>query len=137
MKIEWQAAARDALIILVLVFVGVQGTARFVEKLDVTIAVTACFVAMAAGFCLAGCLSPRTRFKHLPVVAVIVWLLGTVLNSVSRSFPVESWGKLAAGAVLPVAAAMLVGGALSLAIVRTPEDQPAQESRGDSSSSQA
>jgi hypothetical protein len=138
MKVDWRTAARDVLLILVIVFVAVQGTVGLVEQVDLQIALTACFAAMVVGFCVAGCLTPRARFTHLSVVAVGVWLLGTLVNSFTRDVPVQSWAKLAAGALLPVAGAMLLGGAISMAIVRTPEaEQPAQESSGDSSSSQA
>lgn len=138
MKVDWRIAARDVLLILVIVFVAVQGTAKVVEQIDAQAILTACFAAMVAGFCAAGCLTPRRRFTHLAVVSVGVWLLGTAMNSFTRDIPVESWAKLAAGALLPVAGAMLLGGAISLAIVRTPEaGQSAEESSGDSSSSQA
>jgi hypothetical protein len=138
MKIDWRTAARDVLLILVIVFVAVQATALLVEQIDLQVILTASFAAMVAGFCVAGCLTPRARFGHLSVVAVGVWLLGTSVNSFTRDLAVQSWLKLAAGALLPVAAAMLLGGAISMAVVRTPEaDQPVQESGGDSSSSQA
>jgi hypothetical protein len=78
------------------------------------------------------------RFSHLPFVAVGVWLLGTILNTITRGFPIEAVWQMGLRSVLPVLGSMLLGGALSLAIVKTPESGvSAGGSAGDSNSSQA
>lgn len=136
MKFFSRIVARDVLLVLVILSVAVQVAARAFQGLDLGSAVTVCFVGLAAGFCLVGCLSPKERFSHLGVVAVGVWLLANLLNSITRGFPVESTWMLALGSVLPVAGAALLGGAISLAVVRTPAlEEPAPDSPGDSSSS--
>ena len=71
---------------------------------------------MTAGFCVSGCLAKRARFKHLTLVAVGVWLIGTIVSAISAGgFFVSSLGDVAL-----VVAAMLLGGLVSLAIVRPP-----------------
>ena len=138
MKFFSRIVARDVLLVLVILFVAVQVAARALGGLDLGTALAVCFLGLTAGFCLAGCLSPRERFSHLGAVAVGVWLLANLLNSITRGFPMESAWMLALGSLLPVAGAMLLGGAISLAVVRTPAlEEPVQESPADSSSSQA
>ena len=138
MKFNRRIVARDVLLVLVILFVAVQVAARAVGGLDLGAAVGVCFLALTAGFCLAGCLSPKARFSHLGAVAVGVWLLANLLNTITRGFPLESSWMLALGSLPPVAGAMLLGGAISLAVVRTPAlEEPVQDSPADSSSSQA
>lgn len=138
MKVDWLTLGRDVLMILVLLFLLVVGLARATGGLDLNAAFGAGFVAMTIGFAVSGCLSPKARFKHLPFVAAGVWLLGTLLNTLTRGFPIEAVWQMGLQSVLPVFGSMLLGGALSLAIVKTPESGvPAGGSAGDSNSSQA
>ena len=138
MKFDRRIVARDVLLVLVILFVAFRAAVRALGGLDLAAAVATCFLALTAGFCLAGCLSPRARFSHLGAVAVGVWLLANLLNTITRGFPVESAWMLALGSLPPVAGSMLLGGALSLAVVRTPAlEGPVRDSPGDSSSSQA
>ena len=128
MNVDWLRVARDVTMILLVLFALVVAAAMAVGGLRITGALVASFLALTAGFCVSGCLTPRGRFSHLAVVAVGVWLLGTVLNSSIRSIPTDSWAMLAVGALLPVAGAMLLGGAISLAIVPSPgEASPPQD----------
>jgi len=138
MKVDWLTVARDVLLILVLLFLIVVGLARAVGGLDLNAAFWVSFLAMTIGFVVTGCLSPKARFSHLPFVAVGVWLLGTVLNAITRGFPIEAVWQMGLQSVLPVLGSMLMGGVLSLAIVKTPESGvPAGGSAGGSNSSEA
>jgi hypothetical protein len=134
MKVDWLTLGRDVLLILVLLFLVVAGLARLTGGLDLNAAFGTGFLAMTIGFGISACLSPKARFSHLPFVAVGVWLLGTILNATTRGFPIETVWQMGLQSVLPVLGSMLLGGALSLAIVKTPASGvPA----GDSNSSQA
>jgi len=134
MKIDWLIAARDALLIEVLLSVVIMAIASAIGGFSLSQANTATFLILTVGFCVAGCLKPVGRFPHLAVVAVLVILIGTVVNGLSRGFAAESLGTMLLGALPRVVGAMLVGGAISLAIVRTP---PAAGGGEDSGSSQA
>jgi hypothetical protein len=125
-RIDWFTVARDVLMILVLLFVVMAATVTVVEGISPAVFITIVFLCLAAGFCVVGCLKPEGRFAHLALVAVGVWVLGALLNAATRGFPLEVWWKLGAAAVLPLAGAMLLGGAVSMAIVPTPEstDRP-------------
>jgi len=137
MRVDWLTVARDILGVLVLLFIVVMGGVYAAGGLSLNTAFGLGFVAMASGFCVSGCLSPSSRFKHLPAVALGVWAVGTLLNTITRGFPIEAVWQMGLQSSLPVAGAMLLGGAISLAIVRTPEPQAADaESPADSSSSQ-
>jgi hypothetical protein len=138
MKVDWLTVGRDVLMILVLLFLMVAGLARLTGGLDLNAAFGAGFIAMTIGFLASGCLSPKARFSHLPFVAIGVWLLGSVLNAFTRGFPIEAVWQMGLQSVLPVLCSMLLGGALSLAIVKTPESAVlAGGSAGDSNSSQS
>lgn len=130
MKLDWFTVTRDALMILVLTFAVVMGTAAVLGALSVAQAQGIIFVTLSAGFCAAGALKGEGRLAHLAVVATVV-LAGTLLNSVSRGLPFESWGRLLVQGILPVAAAAVVGGAVSLAVKGTPD--AAESSEGGSS----
>ena len=69
---------------------------------------------LTVGFCISGCLARQGRFKHLAVVALGVWLLRLAEGVIRRPDYIPSM-VLGLGIVL---VAMLVGGLLSLAIVR-------------------
>ncbi|MDJ0850780.1 MAG: hypothetical protein QNK04_20610 [Myxococcota bacterium] len=129
MKIDWFLVARDVLGILVLLFVVMAGTLTTVQ-ITFTTAVTLAFFCLTAGFCVAGCLKREGRFAHLAVVAAGVWITASLVNSATRGLPVETWLRLAAGALLPVAGAMLLGAALSLIFVKSsPPEEPPLDSR--------
>lgn len=73
------------------------------------------------GFCLAGCLTRTDRWKHLLVVALIVWLFGLV-NVAFFHVNFVQW-VFSAIAVLVM---MGVGGGLSFLFVKeTPPAPPA------------
>lgn len=133
MRIDWFIVARDVLMILVLLFVVMAATVTTVQGIPVNAFVAIVFLCLSLGFCLSGCLKREGRFLHLAIVGVGVWLLGSILNSATRGFPLEMWLKLGAVAVLPIAGALLVGGAVSLAIVRTPGPPAAGSDSGSES----
>jgi hypothetical protein len=138
MKLDWFKVVRDVLMVLVLLFVLVAGAARAMDGLPLNLAFGASFIAMTLGFALSGCLSPSSRLSHLLVVALGVWVIGTLLNLVTRGFPIEAVWRLGLQSSLPVAGSVLLGGALSLIVVKTPEGGAAVGgSQGDSSSPQA
>ena len=123
MKIDWKSVLRDALGVLLLGFLGGLVGDAIGGDASRGIRAASTIVMMATGFCLSGCLAKRARFKHLTLVAVGVWLIGTIVSAISAcgSF-VWSLGDLAL-----VVVAMLLGGLVSLAIVRSPPaaDPPA------------
>jgi hypothetical protein len=71
-------------------------------------------VLMTVGFCVSGCLVKQARFKHLALVAVGVWLIGTILKLISPGGSLV----LSLAALTQIFVAMLLGGLVSLAIVR-------------------
>lgn len=130
MRLDWFLVARDVMMILVLLFAVMAGAVSAVE-MTFPAATTVAFLALTVGFCTAGCLSPQGRFAHLAAVATGVWLLASIVNSATRGVPVDSWATLALGALVPIVGAMLLGGLISLAFVRSPRDEaPLDESSG-------
>ena len=116
MKIDWRSVLRDALGVLLLGFLGGLIGDAISGDASRGIRTVSTIVLMTAGFCLSGCLAKRARFKHLALVAVGVWLIGTIVSAISAGGSlVWSLGDLAL-----VLVAMLLGGLISLAIVRPP-----------------
>ena len=116
MKIDWRSVLRDALAVLLLGFLG--GFVGDAIGGDVSrgIRTASAIVMMTAGFCLSGCLAKRARFKHLTLVAVGVWLIGTIVGAISADGSLV-WSL---GDLVLVVVAMLLGGLVSFAIVRPP-----------------
>jgi hypothetical protein len=121
MKIDWRIVLRDALGVLLLGFLGGLIGGAFDGDSGRGVQTTLAIVTMTAGFCVSGCLAKQARFKHLALVAVGVWLIGTIVGLFSgegRSL-VLSLSDLGL-----IAAAMLLGGLISLAIVKPPPSKP-------------
>jgi hypothetical protein len=120
MKIDWRTVLRDALGVLLLGSLG--GWAGGVLSGDPNgdVPTVSAVVLMTVGFCVSGCLAKQARFKHLALVAVGVWLIGTILRVIS---PGESF-VLSLAALVQVFVAMLLGGLVSLAIVKPPPPAP-------------
>jgi hypothetical protein len=120
MKIDWRTVLRDALGVLLLGSLG--GWAGGVLSGDPNgdVPTVSAVVLMTVGFCVSGCLAKQSRFKHLALVAVGVWLIGTILRVIS---PGESF-VLSLAALVQVFVAMLLGGLVSLAIVKPPPPAP-------------
>jgi hypothetical protein len=116
MKIVWRIALRDALGVLLLGFLGGFLGGMLADDPGEGIRAASAIVLMIAGFCVSGCLAKEARFKHLAVVATGVWLMGSIVSARSAEAPFL-WSLIA---VVPVFAAMLLGGLISLAIVGTP-----------------
>jgi hypothetical protein len=116
MKIDWRSVLRDALGVLLLGFLGEWVVGAVGDDPSGGILAVSAVVLMAAGFCVSGCLVKQARFKHLTLVAVGAWLIGTSVNAISQG-----------GSFVPslrvlvlVVVAMLLGGLVSFAIVRPP-----------------
>jgi len=120
MKIDWIIVLRDALGVLLLGFFGrLVGGSTGGEASEAPHAVYV-IVLMTAGFCVSGCLAKRARFKHLVLVAVGVWLVGTIVSA----FSTGGLHILSLGGIALIAAAMLLGGLISLVIVKPPPAAP-------------
>ncbi|MBW1687748.1 MAG: hypothetical protein JRS35_22150 [Deltaproteobacteria bacterium] len=116
MKIDWRSVLRDALAVLLLGFLGGWVGAAIGGDASRGIRIASTIVMMTAGFCLSGCLAKRARFKHLTLVAVGVWLIGTIVSAISA----DGSFVLSLSDIGWIAVAMLLGGLVSLAIVRPP-----------------
>src|SRR3990172_544506 len=86
MQIRWLDVLRDA-IAIVIASALVRMAAIGAEVSDAAMGglVIGLF---AVGFCVAGCLSPRRRFRHLSLVALLTWLIlavnGVLTGSADR-----------------------------------------------------
>lgn len=130
MKIDWLAVLRDTLIVTVLGTFGTLGVSLATGGLTARSQLITAFVMLSAGFALSGCLAGAGRFKHLPGVAVGVWVLRLIDGLIRES---DRMAGITVGIVF-VLVAMLVGGAVSLAIVKpgaktapAAADPPAQD----------
>jgi hypothetical protein len=120
MKIDWRAVLRDALGVLLLGFLGVLIGKAIGSDSGGGIRITSAIVMMTAGFCVSGCLAKQARFKHLALVAVAVWLIGMIVSAVSADWSFV----LSLSDIALIAASMLLGGLISLAIVKPPPAAP-------------
>ncbi len=120
MQIRWLDVLRDALAI-VIASALVRAVALGAEVSDPT---TSAFVlgVFVVGFCIAGCLRPRRRFAHLGLVALAAWLILALYGASTGG--VESSGAYVMLLFNPTLLGMLLGGAVSLAIVRRPAEPP-------------
>jgi hypothetical protein len=113
MRIRWLNVLRDALAI-VLASAVVRAIAIGVQASDGAVSALV-FAVFAAGFCVAGCLSPIRRFAHLALVALAAWLILAANGALTGS--AESPSTYVGFLVYPTLLGMLLGGAVSLAIV--------------------
>lgn len=117
MKIDWFVLVRDILIVTVLGGLGTLAISLFLVGSPAWTQLVAAFVMLTAGFAISGSLKGAGRFKHLPLVALGVWcvnLLDTWRQGAENLLDAALQGAI----LIPVA--MLIGGALSLAIRRSP-----------------
>ncbi len=116
MKIEWRTVLRDALAVLLLGFLGALVGGALGGDANQGLQAPSVIVLMTAGFCVSGCLVKRARFQHLALVAISVWLIGRIARAISAGeislFPLND--------LMQIFVAMLLGGLISLAIVRRP-----------------
>lgn len=113
MKIDWFTLVRDILIVVVLGALGTLAVSVLVGGMSPLIQIAVVFVMLTAGFTLCGCLKGAGRFRHLSLVAVGAVAV-TLLDGLLRE-PARATSTLIVSSVV-VSVAMLVGGALSLAI---------------------
>jgi hypothetical protein len=118
MRFDWIVILRDSFIVLLLGTVGiyVAGLLSGVSVGGVTIGVMA---GLSSGFCLVGCLTKLERLKHLGMVALVAWVVGSGINLATGRTSIAwvfSWG------LLVCALALLLGGGLSFAIARPRAD---------------
>jgi hypothetical protein len=116
MKIEWRTVLRDALAVLLLGFLGALFGGALGGEANGGLQAPSVIVLMAGGFCVSGCLAKRARFKHLVLVAVAVWLIGKIASAISTG----AFSLLPLNDLVGIFVAMLLGGLISLAIVRSP-----------------
>ena len=114
MKINWFTILRDALIVSVLGSFGTLAVSFAMGGLSVRSQLVTAFVMLSAGFAISGVLAGGSRFKQLPLVALGVWVLRLVEGLVRQS---EHMAGITVGIVF-VLVAMLLGGAVSLAIAK-------------------
>jgi hypothetical protein len=120
MKIDWVVVLRDVLIVLVVSGLGLFMVNAALSGGGSEGALTIVrIVLMGVGFCISGCLVKQTRFRHLGIVAIGVWF-GTALNLIGTDRTLAHWIL----GLIPILLAMLLGGAVSLAIVRKPPAAP-------------
>jgi hypothetical protein len=120
MKTDWRAVLRDALAVLLAGFLGGVIGRKIGGESNLGILMLFVVILMTAGFCVSGCLAKQARFRHLTLVAAGVWLISTIARAVSTGGTFV-WSMTDVGLIV---AAMLLGGLVSLAIVKTPPAAP-------------
>jgi hypothetical protein len=121
MSNSWISIARDVAIVLFLTFIGgvIIGIAGGGNLSMAALAISNLLMG-SIGFCIAGCLTRVDRWKHLLVVAVIVWIFGLV-NVAFFHVTLIQWVFSAIAVLLMMA----VGGGLSFLFVKeTPPEPP-------------
>ncbi len=104
---------RDALIILILTFVGgfIIGLCRPMFKMSdqefMSLIGLSNLLFSVIGFTIAGSLSPNQRWKHLLLVTLCVWPMGLI--NLFFGIPVIQWVI----SILPLLITMAIGGAIS------------------------
>jgi hypothetical protein len=120
MQVRWLDVLRDALAIVVgSALVRVAAISADLSEVATGALVLALF---AAGFCAAGCLSPRRRFTHLGFVAFATWLILALYGVITGSASAPAAYILLL--INPTLVGMFIGGVASLAIVRPPAEPP-------------
>ena len=128
--IQWKALIRDAIIVLILTFLGgfVIGIASAGRAMAMEVIGISNMIFMIVGFTVSGCIAKVNRFRHLLHVAVAVWLL-SVFNVLFYAIGLGQWLL----SIVAIVIAMLIGGGVSYIFVRTPKEEHSQQSdRGDS-----
>jgi hypothetical protein len=125
LKINWFSVSRDILIVAVLGTFGTLAVTMVAGGLTDRSQLITAFVMLSAGFAISGSLAGADRFKQLPLVAVGAWAVRLVDGLIRQS---EQIASITVG-ILFMLVAMLVGGAISLAIVRpgAASEPPAQD----------
>jgi len=119
--VNWKHVARDVAIVWVVTLVGgfvgafIPALKQGVFADDVLRAGAVNLIFLPAAYCISGCLVKTNRFRHLSYVAFFAWLT-SVLN-VFLGY--ATWGMWISG-IVAAYVFMLIGGAISLIIVRDP-----------------
>jgi len=118
MKIKWLRVVRDAVIVTVFLVIGgfIVGSTGIVTIQSLT--VSSLFLG-TLGFCLCGCLTIENRWKHLFILALGVWLINCLPQLPSLPFSVLAWVLNVGIVFVP----MIIGGALSSGLARTPKQK--------------
>jgi hypothetical protein len=116
MKVDWRIVARDALIVLLILWVGNYALAAVMGDTTGTAAGLAKVVVMAVGFCISGCLfkAREGRVKHIALVALVAWGISFINLFTSPGRNILEWVFSA----WPIAVGAAVGGGLSMVLVK-------------------
>ena len=139
MKINWLRVVRDVAILLVLIAIGgFVGAFGILDLSPWASRVCAGTTFGTLGFCLSGCLTPKNRWKHLLVVALVLWLTNWVALSLFMAWfnPVRfsQFGRpdIMVGGIFAVAVMMLAGAGLSELFVPAREQENVQVDKRES-----
>jgi len=118
MRIKWLRVVRDVVIVTVFLVIGgfIVGSTGIVTKQSMLVS---SLLLGTLGFCLCGCLTIDNRWKHLFIVALGVWLINCLPQLPSLPFSVLAWVLNVAIIFVP----MVIGGALSSGLARTPKQK--------------
>jgi hypothetical protein len=122
MFINYKAIARDVAIIIGLTFLG-----GFVigflnpNNLNISAIAISNILLSSVGFFIAGCLTKSSRFQHLLIVALCVWVLGAHNMLLGTTFLQWVFSSIF------VLITMGVGGGLSLLFVKPLKEENAEE----------
>jgi hypothetical protein len=127
MDIQWRRVLRDVGIVVLFsllggIVVGVAGTDP--SRMAVAVGASNLLFGIVA-FTIVGCLAPADRFRHLAIVATVSWLVAAI-NVVLFGVPVRAW----MAGLLIVFVTALIGGGISLLIVKSSESRLDVESGG-------
>ena len=135
MKIKWLHIVRDSFIVNIMLFIG-SYTGRYIGSIvsreiptnwsisrglpinwpEVVSVLLMSTLLVTVGFCISGCLTIKNRWKHLFLVALVVWLFHFLPNLLFRPFNVLSF----ASSITSIVVTMVIGGVLSSILARSP-----------------
>jgi len=117
----WKAIVRDVIIIWIITGIGgfVIGIATAGSRLPILAIAVSNILLGIVGFCISGCMIKDNRWKHLTIVALLVWLT-SIVNTIFGPFSLSNWFF----GIALLFVMMAIGGGLSFIFVKPVHNDP-------------
>ena len=124
MKVDWRTVVRDALIVILILWVGTRALGSILPDAADSASGAVGVVLMGIGFCISGCLfrAREGRIKHVGRVVLLVWAISFANLFTAPDRNVFNW----LSGLGPIALGAAIGGGASFLIVKDSGGDAAQ-----------